>query len=540
MKTTIFFWFAIMAGVGVNQKKRFPTLIILEVMITAALALAVFAPKQNLFASLNYLRLIAAFITISLVMFIIVLKSKQLIFPKLNQLLIFLPYVLYLTLRALFSTDSQDFMMGNSDRQLGLLTSVACYFFFISGLVLVINSKPSVLRILVLIFAMEIAYISTTFWRAPVPAKSGSFYNINFLSVFLSTLSIVIVTRLMQIPQKSKVKSFSILLLCITFILLLAWNGSTQGLAAFFVTFLIYLASKHFQLLLKVPNFLLIFLSCLFIFFILFIMLMKLPQVSIINGTSFYERLEIYKTSLRIVGHNIFFGTGIDNFNAGYFRYNFSNNLKLVDNAHSVPLQLLSTVGVIGFALWIFVPLKALTGKNGADEPLFLSLKFGLFSYLVSSLAAIQVPGTEFLMFFICGALLSPHESQLKISRIQKLILLTPLIFLVLYALNSFLNYNNQTRILSNFRLGYVSNYRDIRVLEKVMSKEKDLALLFNESELAIASGDEGFGIKVAHRMIALAPEDQRTIAAVLRQAERWNDSGLANLGAKLEREAKG
>ena len=98
----------------------------------------------------------------------------------------------------------------------------------------------------------------------------------------------------------------------------------------------------------------------------------------------------------------------------------------------------------------------------------------------------------------------------------------------------------NWTRILSNFRLGYVSNYKDIRVLEKVMSKEKDLALLFNESELAIASGDEGFGIKVAHRMIALAPEDQRTIAAVLRQAERWNDSGLANLGAKLEREAKG
>jgi len=222
-----------------------------------------------------------------------------------------------------------------------------------------------------------------------------------------------------------------------------------------------------------------------------------------------------------------------------YFRFNYSNNLKLVDNAHSVPLQLLATTGLVGFTSWFFVFFRVLSSKIIIEDPLKLALQFGVFSYLISGLFAIQNPGTEFQIFLICGACLSKGASKISYPKFLKVGILSFLPLIIFYVSYPFANYEKQTQILTNYGRNQASDKSNILVLEKSLKDSHDLSLLLAEAELSMAIGDKLFGLKVMQRMLDIAPQDQRTIAVVLKLADRWSDSTLADIGANLESEAQ-
>ena len=110
-------------------------------------------------------------------------------------------------------------------------------------------------------------------------------------------------------------------------------------------------------------------LSIALILFTFIVLLKDIPRKGIVNSDSFYERLEIYRTAISGITQSGFFGVGIDQFNEFYYRYNLSDNLKLVDNAHSLPLQIMSTAGFIGLLFWSVIFVSALKQRPQDLDP---------------------------------------------------------------------------------------------------------------------------------------------------------------------------
>jgi len=462
-------------------------------------------------------------------------------FPTRKSIGIGLVFPGYLLIRSLFDSPIILSLIGNYERNLGVLTYLACFLFYFVGLVLMLNCPRAIVRILAIILSIEILWLSINLLSQNSLVKNGIFNNSNAESFFLSILLVSISVFLIENLNGR----FKILLvapsIALSSLLVLIWLESTQGILGYSITVLLYICHRHIS---NSSNFsVLVRLVLLggFTAFLSFVFLKSIPRYEFVDTNSFYERLEIYKTSILGVRENPFFGGGIDRFNEVYFSLNLSENLKLVDNAHSIPLQLLATTGLCGFIAWLILFLSAIKIPIHKNSPIPTALYFGVLAYLITGLFGIQVPGIEFVVYLMLGGIsasvpIGRHEGVSAKARKVHTGILVSLLVISFLQLSTYLSQVNKFDNIAYSEAKYNKGKQDFFMEIQEIS---DIGLLLNAGKFSIRTGDREFSLLVLKQMINLNSLDQRTIAFALQLAGEWDNTELQKIGNDLNLKAR-
>ncbi len=140
---------------------------------------------------------------------------------------------------------------------------------------------------------------------------------------------------------------------------------------------------------------------------------------------SFATRLEIWKSALRIVRHQSLLGTGPDTFIFKFFKFQTLRYIRLqeriviADNAHSYPLQLASSIGIPGMAIFValflllfFSSLRQIQKSKDLQVKILLSgFLAGALAYLIHLMFALSAVGSTTFFWIITGALMAQVDS---------------------------------------------------------------------------------------------------------------------------------
>jgi len=507
-----------------------------ELTTLAALLLGIFTPKVGSSASLMYPRLQLSLMMVIISAVVILVFGGSLKFPSRKSIGIGLVFPGYLLLRSLFDSPMSLSLIGNYERNLGVLTYLACFLFYFIGLVLRLNCPGAIIRILAIILSTEIVRLSLELLSQNSSVKIGIFNNSNaesfFLTILLVSISVFLIENLSG--------RFKILLvapsIALSSLLVLIWLESMQGILGYTVTALLYIChrlisnSSNFSVLVRFG------LLGGFTAFLSFVFLRSIPKYELVDTNSFYERLEIYKTSILGVRENPFFGGGIDRFNEVYFSLNLSENLKLVDNAHSIPLQLLATTGLCGFIAWLILFQRAIKTPIHKNSPVPAALYFGVLAYLITGLFGIQVPAIEFLVYLMLGGISAsvPRGQYEEFSGNARIVPTGILVLVLVFSSLQISTYLSQVNKLDNIAYSKAKFDKGKQDFFMGIQEINDIGLLLNAGKLSIRTGDREFSLLVLKQMINLNSFDQRTIAFTLQLAGEWDSAELQKIGSDL------
>jgi hypothetical protein len=507
-----------------------------ELTTLAALLLAIFTPKLGSSASMMYPRLQLSLMMVIISAVVILVFGGSLKFPSRKSIGIGLVFPGYLLLRSLFDSPMSLSLIGNYERNLGVLTYLACFLFYFIGLVLRLNCPGAIFRILAIILSTEIVRLSLELLSQNSSVKIGIFNNSNaesfFLTILLVSISVFLIENLSG--------RFKILLvapsIALSSLLVLIWLESMQGILGYTVTALLYIChrlisnSSNFSVLVRFG------LLGGFTAFLSFVFLRSIPKYELVDTNSFYERLEIYKTSILGVRENPFFGRGIDRFNEVYFSLNLSENLKLVDNAHSIPLQLLATTGLCGFIAWLILFQRAIKTPIHKNSPVPAALYFGVLAYLITGLFGIQVPAIEFLVYLMLGGISAsvPRGQYEEFSGNARIVSTGILVLVLVFSSLQISTYLSQVNKLDNIAYSKAKFDKGKQDFFMGIQEINDIGLLLNAGKLSIRTGDREFSLLVLKQMINLYSFDQRTIAFTLQLAGEWDSAELQKIGSDL------
>jgi len=525
-----------------NIRKQNQIRMLIEFTTLSAVLLGIFTPQLSKNAGILYPRLQLSSIMITLTTLIVLIFKKYLRFPALKNLVLGAIFPILLLFLSLFDSSITLSLIGNYERNLGAITYLTCFLFFFVGLIMKLNSQIAIIRILVITLVLEIINLFINFFMNKNSSKDGSFNNSNGESFFFSVMLIFLSIYLVEI-LRTRINILIIMLLVTLFdILILKWIGSLQGIIGFILTGIFYVIYRVNPTSKRYSNFVAIMLLGYLMTFLSFVSFKALPNFALVDRNPFYERLEIYKTSLVGAQQHIFFGLGIDRFNEVYFRFNLTSNLKLVDNAHSIPLHLLATIGLFGFVAWSVLFIAAVRTPIADKTPIEKALYFAVLTYLFTGMFGIQVPGLEFIVYLMLGGFIARAsvDTPGKLSTAWKNIQVGMLSLNLVFSCNQFSTYLSQvdslneiSRSVSDFNKGKPDFYNKL-------SGISDIGILLQAGRLSIFAQDKELGLRVMERMINLNSQDQRTIALVLELANKWEDSKLLKIGNELSILAKG
>jgi O-antigen ligase len=503
------------------------------------LALSLFLPKLNSAASLNFFRL-----STSIVLLVVVITVLIVLDPKVNRIFnsytfwIAGLYPAYIILQSLLSDSFMLFSIGNSDRNLGGLTALGCLGFFVLGSHLGGGTSSKFYGIFLGLLVLQIMIICVLGFESLEKASQGNFMQSNSTSFMLVILLILTSGIFFETTIRSASQKLFISSLIVVSLVLLFLNQSLQGILGLLGVCLIWLLWRLGGRKVSLTKISLMSISLASIIFVTFVSLSPVPNANSANQNSFFERLEIYKTAIRIFESNLLFGLGVDRFNEGYYAFNLTNNSKLVDNAHSILLQIISTTGLVGFVFWVLPFIFVLLKHKKSDSPQNTPAVFAIVGYLIVGIIAIQVPGIEFLIFTLLGYLAFQKTSNEKVASLKPvgvgmLVTSSALILGVL------LHISYKHYAVTNYLSGVTPKSVSTSDLQESLEDIHDLELLLLEGRFSMAVQDKPFGLLVLQRMTNLAPKDQRTIALAALLGNYWNDERLTKLTYQLDLEAK-
>jgi len=325
-------------------------------------------------------------------------------------------------------------------------------------------------------------------------------------------------------------------------ILILVLIGSLQGQLGFTITIFLYIVYKVSNPRLNFPIALSLFFFGTFASFMSFVLLRKIPSQGIVNRDSFYERLEIYKSSVFGLKQTGFFGVGIDQYSHFYYRYNRSDNFKLVDNAHSIPLQLVVTLGFIGILLWSVIFILALKKSPRNLDLENKVMYFSVLSYVLTGFVGIQVAAIEFFVYLFLGGLMATNVRIKKTtnSAFGKRFQIGVLAALMIATSSQLFSYIKITNLTTQMSIS-LEKYRETSdVFGGKLDGIYDLDLLLQAGRISIYAKDKRLGLLVMQRMLKLDYNDQRSIAFTFELGNYWGDTQILNLGKNLNISAKG
>ncbi len=462
-------------------------------------------------------------------------------------------------LHSIFS--SQSFgrtMLGSADRNLGVLSVLVYLMFFFAGSIVAKENSEKAIRWAVIAIASVQSLIVgfQKFLRSDnidrggkleAPGVWGTFYNANPSSFYLGMISSAIFSYLLFKSFESWRRYVMISSICFLISISIFWTGSIQGLIGIGVASALYTAKRLSS---KVnDNFSLIvqfFVLFVFFLFLFVTVVARITNQLDVRTNPYLERLEIYKTSLEIFFSYPLFGIGIDNFQSRYGQFTPISDLKLVDNAHSVILQVLVTQGLLGITVFLSLILWILSLKRDNHQVTAAQWNFWqtiFVSYVVIGVVGIDHPVIGSLAYLSAGILYGfcrrPYDNNIRPSLLLKkssinrlfqvvssIVLLTTLVNVVPEIRSSMAVYKLSNRSITAQEFGAVvkSQYKSVH--------NARLLLVLGQAMIAI---DDQEGAKLlASRMLISFPDDQRTVVLLFAVADKWNDRELLIQGKEL------
>jgi len=476
-------------------------------------------------------------------------RRGKICFPK-NLLIAFSGFIGYLLFRAAISGSLWQGFVGTSDRNLGILTYLVFFLFTWIGFQLTESAKSK--TFVHLLTLVGIAEASIIIYQYSVSdgnaAITGTFNNSNPVSFLLGIIASSLFAFLVYEKKRLRAEYFALVFSQLWILIALYFSGSQQGLLVFALISVVLVITKFIRVLrvnfakTLFPTFLLAL-----TFFISAVFYLPIKDNSQIAYNAFFERLEIYKSALKLAFQYPFFGVGVDSFHEKYGQATLTTLMQLVDNAHSVPLHILSTLGFIGFALWLTVVFFIFSnGKSGVNEEQ-AELKFfqiGFFSYLLIGLVGIEHPVIGAISWLMAGALIKIslghaveqklEKPQLDSMEMQKRSFLAGSVALVsisLYLLPQQMVVGNALTDLSEGKL--TSSEYDSVIAEN-LNRLWNPAQLLISGEAYIAIDQQVNALVIANVMLEKYPEDQRTSALLFAIAKKWDDEKAKKLAEEV------
>jgi O-antigen ligase len=449
-------------------------------------------------------------------------------------------------------------LFGSADRNLGIMTIFIYLLYFLSGKVIASQNSENLLRWGLIVFAglQSLTVVFQKFVKPDnlnvrgvpeAPGVWGTFYNANPLSFFLGMIATGLLANLLF----QGVRSFRYRLVLISglilMILALFWSGSSQGLIGFLVVSSVYAVKRFIQGSHRYFNsFLKIFFVLIMTTFFLLVAFLKLPNSSEASSNPYLERLEIYKSSLEIFFRKPFFGVGIDNFQSVYGQVTTTTDLKLVDNAHSLPLQILSTQGLLGFGLFLSMTLWTLSKRRNKDAATDSEWGFWqavFFSYVFIGVIGIDHPVIGSIAYLSAGVLYGKSTSQKlevdlrsKSGKSHAFRAFFPSLAVLLSAMTLVFSLPEIRSSIAVYELSRqrVSPEEFNSIVDSEYKKVQNARLLLVLGQAMIAINERERANLVANRMTTSFPDDQRTSVLMFAIAEKWNDENALKTALSL------
>lgn len=362
----------------------------------------------------------------------VIVQFRLLITPVTTKLLVLIFFfLLSLTVAGFFSDNLQKAVIGETQRRTGILFySAMCIFLFASAIFISRNSTKRIYLSSTILSIFLICYgfvqhsgNDPVSWDNPYNSIILSLGNPNYASALMAILAVLIFAFSMHLAG---LKRITLAALGMFLLLLIIFSNSRQGLVAFGFGISIVLGSYIFKQNLKLGY--------------IFLQISALVGLMVILGMLQIGPLEkyVYKTSVSIRG--FYWRTGIDMFLSrpltgvgldsygDYFRefrnvqYPLRFGFQITsDNAHNVPIQLLSTGGIfvglsyIFLLLFIFWNGVILLKKSQRNEIFLNSGIFGAWiSYTAQSIISIDNVGLTIWGWLLGGTVIGLANLTVK------------------------------------------------------------------------------------------------------------------------------
>jgi O-antigen ligase len=449
-----------------------------------------------------------------------------------------------------------NLILGAADRNLGAATLGIALLAYIGGKSLANHDlKYLIIAITFIAFLQSLIVLYQRFLKADVrnldgllvePSVFGTFYNSNPLSYFLGIVCSAIIAYALK-SNLSKSNIFFLLISLFIVFLGLVNSGSFQGLLGFLVTFLLYFSNKCFKSIRNRFNLVLIATFGIgVITFLITVLVISVSTTTNITTNPYLERLEIYKSAIAMFINQPIFGAGVDSFASQYGQFTISSDLKLVDNAHSIILQSLSTQGILGcmlflgFVFWVLRFRYSEVHSNHAQWNFFQSI---FFTYVVIGIIGIDHPVISFLAFLSAGVLRGKSEKSIrdKVSN-QARPRVVALCFCVA-VLTIFVSFTIIPNALRELKVSNALTQLSTRSIspETFQSQVltdyesvKNSRLMLTVGQAFVALDNRQQANQVASAMLAKFPDDQRTSVLLFLIADKWSDQDALNLAIDL------
>lgn len=508
----------------------------LPIVIFLLLSISLYFPKVEVTSPLIGLRSQITSIFVSAALIILSFLYKK-AFTSISILTILTAFAFpaFLLLNGIAKGNLGFALFGNSDRSLGIVTYFTCGGFFLMGNVLKNHFPDGFKWIILALVALQSISLFTNYFGIANNPKLGNFLNSNPNGVFTGLLLVLVLVWIAEAKKKSSFIAFAVI--SILGLLILLWIGARQSIAGFVLTLIAYGIFQSLKKRVKLSHYFLIAITITFFAFLSYVRLASVPSENLSNSNSFYERLDIYKTSLKIISNEMLFGIGVDQFNLGYYRFNIHENLKLVDNAHSIPLQLWSTLGIIGLLLFYGLIYQTIRQVNSEVGNLSITITFSILYYLASGVFAIQNPGIEAFIFFLLGFLGGSQNRRTLNSNKTKVVFIRTISILSIIPISLTTSAELQTsKALSGQTIPLTQTNSQVRMSA---TRVYDIGLLLKAGEYSINVSDKELGLTLLQRMMKISSLDQRTVALALLLAEKYQDENLRAIGIQLNEKAR-
>ena len=469
--------------------------------------------------------------------------------PK-NLSIAFSAFIGYLLFRAAISGSLWQGFVGTSDRNLGILTYLVFFLFTWIGFQLTESAKPKTfVHLLTLVGVGEASIANYQYFAGEKSvAITGTFYNSNPVSFLLGIIAASLFAFLVYEKKRSTAEYLILVFSQLWILIALYFCGSQQGLIIFGLIAVVLVITKLIRVLrvnfakILFPTFVIALVT-----FSITVFAFPIKGNSQIAYNAFLERLEIYKSALKLTIQYPFFGVGVDSFHEKYGQVTLTTLMQLADNAHSVPLHILSTLGFIGFALWLAIIFFVFNyGKSGVNEEQaeFKFFQIGFFSYLLIGIVGIEHPVIGAISWFLAGALVKlsfSQETERKVDKsnlipvkLEKRTVLAGSMALISISLYLLPQQIVVGKALTDFSERKLSSSEYDLVIAENLNRIWNPALLLTSGEAYIAIDQQINALVIANVMLKKYPDDQRTSILLFAIANKWNDEKAQKLAEEV------
>ena len=475
--------------------------------------------------------------------------------PKNLSIAVF-AFIGYMLFRAAISGSLWQGFVGTPDRNLGILTYLVFFLFAWIGFQLAESAKPKTfVHLLTLVGVGEASIANYQYFVGEKSAAiTGTFYNSNPVSFLLGIVATSLFAFLLYEKKRITAEYFILVFSQLWILIALYFCGSQQGLIIFALIAAVLVIAKMIRVLrmnftkILFPIFLVALAT-----FITAALVVPIRDNIDVAYNAFFERLEIYKSALKLAIQYPFFGVGVDSFHEKYGQVTTTTLMQLADNAHSVPLHILSTLGFIGFALWLtiifFVSNYRKLGVN-QEQAEFKFFQIGFLSYLLIGIVGIEHPVIGAISWLMAGVLIKLSSSQMVEKKLEKPLLdpikweksgilagSVALISLSFYLFPQQIVVGQALTELSERRLSsseYLTNSEFEAVITENINRVWNPALLLTSGEAYIAIDQQISALAIANVMLEKYPNDQRTSILLFAIDRKWNDDKAKKLAEEV------